>query len=92
MVDNASSKIRSGWYTWPFSPGRFEMHFHVQIKQPCKSEKLVVFFWYRQDQKGTDGIEIYIYIYLKVWGNKSTLVRLDWCIPNVLIVLCFVCD
>ena len=27
----------------------------------CKSEKLVVFFWCRQDQKGTGGTEIYIF-------------------------------
>ena len=25
----------------------------------CKSEKLVVFFWYRQDQKGTGGADIH---------------------------------
>ena len=34
--------------------------FHVQIKQSCRSGKLVVFFWCRQDQKGTGGTEIYI--------------------------------
>ena len=35
-----SSKIRSGSYAQPFSPGSFEMYFHVQIKQSCKSERL----------------------------------------------------
>ena len=39
MVDNVSSKIHSGWYTWPFSPGRFEMYFHVQINQSGKTRK-----------------------------------------------------
>ena len=33
----------------------FEMCFHVQIKQSCKSERLVAFFWCGQDQKGTGG-------------------------------------
>ena len=27
----------------------------------CKSEKLVLFFWCRQDQKGTGGAEIHIF-------------------------------
>ena len=60
MVQNTSSKICSGGYAWPFSPGSFEMYFHVQIKHSCKSEKLVVFFCCRQDQKGTGVTGIYI--------------------------------
>ena len=67
---NISSKIRSGWYAQPVSPGSCEMYFHVQIKPSCKSERLVVFFWYRQGQKGTDRAEIYIF--LTVWRNKGT--------------------
>ena len=42
-----------------FSQVVFEVCFHAHIKQSCKSEKLVVFLWYRQDQKGTGGTEIY---------------------------------
>ena len=61
-------KIRSGWCTQPFSPGSFEMYFHVQIKQSCKFERVVVFFWCRQDQKGTGEAEIY---FLTVWRNKA---------------------
>ena len=34
-------------------------YFHVQIKQSCKSERLVVFFWYGRDQMGPGGAEIY---------------------------------
>ena len=60
MVENTSSKICSGWYAWPFSPGSFEMYFHVQISL-CKNEKLVVFFWLKQGQKGTGRAEIYIF-------------------------------
>ena len=41
MVDNISSNIRSGWYLFP--PGSFDLYFHVQIKRPFKSKKLVVF-------------------------------------------------
>ena len=76
-----------------FSLGSFEMCFHVQIKQSCKYERLVVFFLCRQDQKGTGGTEIYICIYtLTVWRNKLTLVRLERCIPDVLVVIVrFVC-
>ena len=55
-----SSKIRSGRDTLHFSLGCFEMCFYVKIKQSCRSGKLVVFFWCRQDQKGTGGTEIYI--------------------------------
>ena len=32
-------------------------YFHVQIKQSCKSERLVVFFWYGRDQMGPGGAE-----------------------------------
>ena len=39
----------------------FGMCFRVQIKQSGKSEKLAVFFWCRQDQKGTGGTEIYTF-------------------------------
>ena len=39
----------------------FFMYFHVQIKQSCISERLVVFFWCRQDQKGTGETEGYIF-------------------------------
>ena len=67
MVDNISSKIRSGWYA--FSPGSFEVYFHGQIKRSCKSKKLIVFLRCRQDQKGTGGTEIY---FLTVWRNKGT--------------------
>ena len=35
----------------------------------CKSEKLVVFFWCRQDQKGTGDTETYFFT---VWRNKGT--------------------
>ena len=38
-------------------------YFHVQIKQSCKSERLVVFFWYGRDQMGPGGAEIYIFKY-----------------------------
>ena len=31
------------------------------FKSNSKSEKLVVFFWCRQDQKGTGGTEIYVF-------------------------------
>ena len=49
------------------------MYFHVQIKQSRKYEKIVVFFWYKQDQMGTDGTEIYTSKYIfKIWRNKST--------------------
>ena len=61
MVNNISSKIRSGRDTLHFSLGCFEMCFYVKIKQSCKSEKRVVFFWCRQDQKGTGGTEIYTF-------------------------------
>ena len=38
------------------------MYFHVQIKQSCKSEILVVLFWCGRDQKGPGGAEIYIFL------------------------------
>ena len=78
---NKSSKILSGWYAQPFSPGSFEMCFHVQITFFCKSEKLAVFFWYRQGQKGTGRAEIYVF--LTVWRNKGTQVHLERRIPVV---------
>ena len=36
------------------------MYFHVQIQQSCKSERLV-FFWYGRDQKGPGGADIHIF-------------------------------
>ena len=58
------------------SPSCFEVCFHVQIKQSCKSEHLLCFFWCRQDQKGTGWTEIYF-----------EGVRVRWCalrrIPDV---------
>ena len=66
MVNNISSKIRSGRDTLHFSLGCFEMCFYVKIKQSCKSEKRVVFFWCRQDQKGTGGTE-YIYVLRSIY-------------------------
>ena len=35
-----------------FSQGSFEMYFHVQIKQSCKSGRLVAFFWYKYGPEG----------------------------------------
>ena len=62
-----SSKIRSERYTQPFSPCSFEMFFRVQIKQSGKSERLVEFFWCRQDQKGiVVGLK---YVYFKRFGE-----------------------
>ena len=78
------SEIRSGWYGERFSPGSFEICFHVQIKRLGKSEEIVVFFLCREDHKGTDGTEIYIVNKLE---NKGTQVRLERCIPHVLVVI-----
>ena len=40
-------------------------YFHVQIKQSCKSERLVVLFWYGRDQMGPGGAEIYIFLTMR---------------------------
>ena len=43
-----------------FSPGSFEMYFHVQIKQSCKSEDLCCFSSVDGTRRGRMGL-IYIY-------------------------------
>ena len=76
---NVSSEIRSGWYAQPFSPRNFEMYFHVQITPSCKSERLVVFFWCGQDQKGPGGAGMYSGVYIKRFGET----RVRRCAPGV---------
>ena len=48
-----------------YTPGKFEsVFFMFKSNSLCKSEKLVVFFWCRRDQKGTDGADIHT---IKIW-------------------------
>ena len=42
------------------APGKFEsVFFMFKSNILCKSEKLVVFFWCKRDQKGTGGTDIH---------------------------------
>ena len=64
-------------------------YFHVQIKQSCKSERLVVFFWYGRDQMGPGGAEIYIF------NDERCLIADMWywwwllILLNFAVILCF---
>ena len=53
----------------PFRQVVLKCIFHVQIKQSCKSERLVAFFWCGRDQKGPGGAEIHIFDGLKKEGD-----------------------
>ena len=41
-------------------------------QQSCKSERLVVFFWYGRDQMGPGGAELYIFRY----GEPLSLIHI----------------
>ena len=66
MVDNISSKIRSGLCAQTF-PLVGKVYFHAQIKRSCKPKKLITFLVCRQNQKGTGGTVFF----LKVWKSKG---------------------
>ena len=70
MVYNVSSRTRFGLYAYPFLPGIFEMHSHVQIKTSSKSENLQCFSGIGRTKRGLAKLK---YIFFRKIGGIRPL-------------------
>ena len=65
--------VSSGMVYVGFSPGIFEVYFHVQIKRSCKSKKKKCFLGADRTRRGLVGLKhVYIYTFLTARRNKGT--------------------